>query len=1021
MTFQNVVLALQQYWAARGCLIAQPYDIEKGAATFNPTTFLRSLGPEPFHAAFIEPCRRPTDGRYGENPNRMQHYFQFQVIMKPNPDDFQELYLGSLKALGINIAEHDIRFVHDDWESPTLGAWGLGWEVWLDGMEITQFTYFQQVGGYDLKPVMGEITYGLERICTYLQKVDSVYDIQYNDTFTYGDIYHQNEVQFSKHNFELSDASLHFELFNRFEKECLSLCEAGVPAPAFDYCMKASHAFNLLDARGAISVNERQGYILRVRTLAKTVADTWLQNRLDLHHPLLKRAAAPAAANSPVTAKPSAGKPFDPSQKVPLLVELGVEEMPARVFEPLLKDLPALVQKHLGGSLLEPEDIRIFATPRRITISIGSLRQGQPDRDLVLKGPPARIAKNDKGEWTKAALAFAGKCQIAPDALQIKAADDGGEYLFAAVHEIGLPAAEILAESLPRLFGEIPWYKTMRWGEGDKTPFVRPIRWLVALLGESVIPMEFGGCAATNQSRGHRFLNPSPLAVKSERRDYLDTLRKAHVLVDQDERQNAIFDLCVKSAKEAGLTWKEDSDLLKQVTFLVEFPVPVIGHFREDLLAIPEEVLISEMREHQKYFALTGADGKLANAFIAIANMVCEDYHLVRSGNEKVIHARFADAEFFLKEDKQTSLTDRQARLDKITFLAALGSEGTLGAKVRRMETLVEILGRHINAGTAEVNTAREIAALCKCDLTTNMVGEFPELQGIMGRYYALAEGLDAKVADGLRDHYLPRHAGDSLPAATEAALAGLADRFDSLISMFGKGKIPTGSADPFALRRACGAALSLIISRNFSLDLREFLIEAIDTVYRPILAPQDLEGLLEKLLEFFLARAKHLFQEEKRPGLPGGYAWDTFDAVSQGARGWHDLTDLTRRLEALHRFRSQEDFSRVAETFKRVSNILSEEVAGPVNTAILREPAEQALWSALQKAASESKPHLDNHRFAEALSHIVTLREPVNGLFEAVMINDPDPEIRSNRQRLLREVKHQVLQIGDFSAFQLG
>ncbi len=1020
MTFQDVVLALQKYWSDQGCLIAQPYDIEKGAATFNPTTFLRSLGPEPFNAAFIEPCRRPTDGRYGENPNRMQHYFQFQVIMKPNPDNFQELYLGSLEALGINVGEHDIRFVHDDWESPTLGAWGLGWEVWLDGMEITQFTYFQQVGGYDLKPVMGEITYGVERICTYLQKVDSVYDIRYNDTYTYGDIYHQNEVQFSKHNFELSDASLHFELFNRFEKECLRLCEAGVPAPAFDYCMKASHSFNLLDARGAISVNERQGYILRVRTLAKTVADAWIHNRQELDHPLLKVTTNSAGETLALPLARTGKIPSDPSQTAPLLVELGVEEMPARVFVPLLKELPTLVQKHLGGTLLDAEDIRIFASPRRITLSIASLRLGQPDRDLVVKGPPARIAKDEKGAWTKAALAFAGKNGIAPDALQIKESE-GGEYLFASVHEKGRPAAEILAEALPRVFSEISWYKTMRWGEGEKTPFVRPVRWLVALLGENVIPMEFAGHTASNESRGHRFLHPGPVTVRAGRKEYLDTLRAAHVLVDHEERQSVIADLCGQTAKQAGLTWKEDPHLLNEVTFLVEFPVPVIGHFREDLLAIPEEVLISEMREHQKYFALTRADGKLANAFIAVSNMVCEDYSLVRSGNEKVIHARFADAEFFLKEDKQTPLSARKAGLDKITFLAALGAEGTLGAKVRRMETLVEILGRHVKIDADEIKSAREIASLSKCDLTSLMVGEFPELQGIMGRYYALAEGLNPKVADGLRDHYLPRHAGDSLPQATESALAGLADRFDSLISMFAKGKIPTGSADPFALRRACGSAIALILSRNLSLNLREFLSDAIDTAYRPFLSANEAEGLLDKLLDFFLARAKHLFQEEKRSELPGGYAWDTFDAAAQGMRGWHDLSDLAQRLEALHRFRGQEDFPRVSETFKRVSNILPAEVAGPLETAHLREPSEQALWDALQEAAKRSETLLLNRRYAEALPYIVSLREPVNRLFEEVMVNDPDEAIRKNRQRLLREVRSQVLKLGDFSAFQIG
>src|SRR3954469_12239477 len=308
MHFQDLVLTLQNYWSRRGCLLTQPYDMEKGAATFNPSTFLRSLGPEPFDAAWAEPCRRPKDGRYGENPNRMQHYYQYQVVLKPSPLDILDLYIGSLIEIGIKPEEHDIRFVHDDWESPTLGAWGLGWEVWLDGMEITQFTYFQQVGGFDLSPIMGEITYGLERICMYLQNVDNVFDLKYNDRFTYGDIFKQNEIQYSKHNFELADVGMHLKLFESYAAECKRLCEAGVPAPALDYCLKASHAFNLLDARGAISVNERQGYILKVRILAKTVAEAWVKNRAELGHPLSARVQTRAVAEALMSGAPEAAE-----------------------------------------------------------------------------------------------------------------------------------------------------------------------------------------------------------------------------------------------------------------------------------------------------------------------------------------------------------------------------------------------------------------------------------------------------------------------------------------------------------------------------------------------------------------------------------------------------------------------------------------------------------------------------------------------------------------------------------------
>ncbi len=289
MTFQELILSLQNYWAQQGCILQQPYDMEKGAGTFHPATFLRVLGPEPWKVAYVEPSRRPTDGRYGENPNRLQHYYQFQVILKPHPHNIQELYLESLKNLGIEASRHDIRFVEDDWESPTLGAWGLGWEVWLDGMEITQFTYFQQAGGIDLKPVSGEITYGCERIAMYLQGVDNVYDLEWTNGIKYGDVHHQTEVEFSKYNFEEADTDMLFKLFDMYESEAKRLAEIELIFPAYDFVLKSSHAFNLLDARGAISVTERAHYIGRVRNLSRSCAEGYIAQREKLGFPLLKK------------------------------------------------------------------------------------------------------------------------------------------------------------------------------------------------------------------------------------------------------------------------------------------------------------------------------------------------------------------------------------------------------------------------------------------------------------------------------------------------------------------------------------------------------------------------------------------------------------------------------------------------------------------------------------------------------------------------------------------------------------
>jgi glycyl-tRNA synthetase alpha chain len=291
MNFQDVILNLNNFWAEKGCVLIQSYDMEVGAGTFHPTTLLKALGPEPWKVAYVQPSRRPTDGRYGENPNRLQHYYQYQVILKPSPPDIQQLYLDSLKVLGVDPLEHDIRFVEDDWESPTLGASGLGWEVWLDGMEVSQFTYFQMTGSVEVNPIPVELTYGLERICMYLQGVDNVYDLKWNDTITYRDVYHQQEVEQSTYNFEIADVDLLFDLFTKYEAEAHRIIEKGLVIPAYEYGLKCSHTFNLLDARGAISVTERTGFIKRIRDIARAASKAYLIQREEMGHPLLKKSA----------------------------------------------------------------------------------------------------------------------------------------------------------------------------------------------------------------------------------------------------------------------------------------------------------------------------------------------------------------------------------------------------------------------------------------------------------------------------------------------------------------------------------------------------------------------------------------------------------------------------------------------------------------------------------------------------------------------------------------------------------
>ena len=403
ITFQEILRRLSQFWEQQGCIIHQGYDLEVGAGTFNPATFLRCFGPEPYRAAYIEPSRRPTDGRYGTNPNRLQHYFQYQVILKPSPPNIQDLYLQSLEAIGFKLDEHDIRFVHDDWEAPTLGAWGLGWEIWMDGMEVTQFTYFQCVGGINLKPITGEITYGIERLAMYLQKVNSIFDIQWNEEIKYGDIYHRNEVEWSHYNFEKASTEMWFRHFNDFEKEAQKLMTAGLPLPAYDFVMKASHAFNILDARGAISVTERTGYIARIRDLTKQIAESYSKSREELKHPLLdKFKAVPESEKDPIVESPvrpieEEFKSIDPHKKDDFLLEIGSEELPA-TFVPigchnLEKAFKALLEKE--G--IPHGAIKTYGTPRRLAIYVEGFPYGKPSQTVEKKGPPVEQAYDSDG------------------------------------------------------------------------------------------------------------------------------------------------------------------------------------------------------------------------------------------------------------------------------------------------------------------------------------------------------------------------------------------------------------------------------------------------------------------------------------------------------------------------------------------------------------------------------------------------------------------------------------------------
>ena len=479
LTFQQVILKLHEYWAAQGCLIWEPYNVQVGAGTGNPATTLRVLGPEPWRVAYVEPSVRPDDGRFGENPNRMQKYYQYQVILKPDPGNPQELYLASLAALGINAREHDIRFVEDNWESPALGAWGLGWEVWLDGQEITQFTYFQQAGGMTLDPVSVEITYGIERIVLALQGVESAWDIDWLEGISYGDVMFNDEVEHCRYYFDVADVDALKTVYDTYEREYARALEGDALISAYDYVLKCSHLFNVLDTRGAIGVTERANYFRRMRDMTRTIAKEYVAQREALGFPLMKMADKwrGQALQTPGEMPPA------PSEAADVLIEIGVEEMPADDVAAALEQAKTLAPALFDELRLSHEGLEVHATPRRIVVIAREVAPRQADEEFIAKGPPADRAYDADGQPTRAALGFARGKGV--DVADLMVRDmDGWRYVTAVVRNEGRPATEMLAQALPDLIAGLKFGRSMRWNASG-VAFSRPIRWIVALFGES--------------------------------------------------------------------------------------------------------------------------------------------------------------------------------------------------------------------------------------------------------------------------------------------------------------------------------------------------------------------------------------------------------------------------------------------------------------------------------------------------------------------------------------------------------
>jgi len=1000
MHFQDVIQTLSRYWGEQRCVLLQPHDLMMGAGTFHPATVLRSLGPKPWRTAYVQPCRRPGDARYGDNPNRLGHYYQYQVILKPSPIDVQDLYLGSLKAIGIDLRKHDVRFVEDDWESPTLGAWGLGWEVWLDGMEVSQFTYFQQVGGIACSPVPAELTYGLERLTMALQGVDDVYDLSWVEGVSYRDVFHRNEVEQSKYNFEQSDPDELFQRFNSTFAECGRLCEQGLALPAYDYAIQTSHIFNLLDARGAISVAERQQYIRRIRELACRCAETWVEHSPEERVGIEFRTP---------TMLPVDGAPSGSGE---LLVELQCEELPAGMVRPALEGLRKGLLELLDG--IPHGEVRTYATPRRLAVQVDGVAAETPRTTTLVTGPPADRAFVE-GEPTKAALGFARGRGVGPEALKVV---DGpkGKVVAVEVTEGGDATADVLSRGLDAVVRAIPFAKSMEWGTGGLR-FGRPLHRVNAVYDGLRVQAIAGDLLVGCTTVGHR-LAPDAAFTFSDALAWAEGLRDRGVEPDLAVREATIRRHLKAAQERLDSDPIVDDELLEEVLHLVESPTLILGRFDADLLQLPSRLLVESMKKNQRYFPVFKA-GVLTNDFVIIGNNPWGDEGTIAGGNARVLLARFDDARFFLAEDKKARLEDRLADLAKMRWIRGLS---TMAAKQGRLEDLASALAPLVGA---DATHAARAGALSKADLVTLMVGEFPSLQGHMGRLYAEAQGEPAPVALAIEEAYQPASADDAVAETPVGVALALAERLDTLVGCFGIGLKPKGG-DPQGLRRAAQGVVRLLVENDLRIDLTELLRLAVASFHRAAVAdgtaaydkwlaargaeahPKGDAELVAELSDFILARWRAL-------AVTRGSTGDLADAVLASTEPVPLLLD--GKLAALVAVAGEPQFGTIMATFKRVVNIHRDAAdAQAPSRDQLTEPAELALFDAVEVAAqgvAAAEAGLDH---AAALGSMLALEGPVAAFFDAVMVNAEDPGERSRRQGLLGRIASLFATFADFS-----
>lgn len=1003
LTMQSALFALSKYWTDLGCIGVQPMNTEVGAGTLNPATVLRVTGPEPWRAAYVEPSVRPDDSRYGQNPNRLQTHHQFQVILKPDPGNPQELYLGSLAALGIDVRKHDVRFVEDNWASPALGAWGLGWEVWLDGLEITQFTYFQQAGGATLNPVSVEITYGIERILMALQKVDHFKKIEYAPGITYGEAFGQIEYEMSRYYLDDADVDATKRLFEEYAAEARRMLDARLPIPAHYQVLKCSHAFNVLDARGAVSTTERARAFARMRALSREVSQLWATVRAEAGHPLGTYTPPPPALlpeRLPET-----------TQDATLLFEIGTEELPAAEVSRTAGAVRTALQDKLALTRLEHGEIRTFATPRRVVAIVDAVAPREADTEQEVRGPRVTAAFDRDGLPTQAALGFARSQGVPVEELG-RSEVGGVAYVQVHKHVPGRSAVALLSELLGEVVAELRAGRNMRWSDPELS-FSRPVRWLLALLDDVEVPIAVSSLASGRTTRVYR-ADAEPVVRVPAAGTYREFLATHGITLDGAERRALIVAEAQRLAGTVGGVFDADSEpgLLDEVANLVEHPTAILGRFDESYLELPAEILTTVMRKHQRYLPVRDAAGRLLPYFIAVANGVCDEA-TVRAGNEAVLRARYEDAAFFWRADLQTAPQDLRLGLEKLAFEERLGSMADRAARIADVaEALVTPSGTGSAAAVPltedERAVVRRAGELTKFDLASQLVIELTSLAGTMAREYARKAGEPEPVAQALYETELPRSTGDALPATAPGAVLALADRFDLLIGLFAVGANPRGSSDPFGLRRAALGVVSIL--RNTpavrALPLSLGLAAAATRLRDQGVDVSDEQ--VAKAHEFVIKRYEQQLLDH---GTDHRWVAAVLPLADTPALADATLAELERQI-------GRPEFAALASALQRVQQIVvavAPEVYAGGDLNLLETPAEVALHDALLRLRKDvgAEPR-DLAGFVDAAGVLVP---PVATFFEEVLVMAEDPALRAARLRLLSEIRTLAAHVLDWSA----